>query len=137
MSLVPRTPSRPYLGIFFFVCQGCPSRKSLPKVVSPPSFSTAGNLSQMLQYIRVQKARHRSRVICLFIFEGCPSLLYVVGAYPISILSHIRFSCAFSPEVIHIPHNSYRLFSLLVSFLCIWWNSCPYYHLLVVCATPK
>ena len=39
-------------------------------------------------YIRLRKARHRSRIICLLIFVGCPLLLYVlVGAYPINILS--------------------------------------------------
>ena len=55
-------------------------------------------------YIRLRKARHCSRVICLIIFVGCPLLLYVVvGAYPNNILSDITFSCAYSPdEVIHI-----------------------------------
>ena len=39
-------------------------------------------------HIRLQKARHQSRVICLLILVGCPSLLYiVVGAYPINNLS--------------------------------------------------
>ena len=78
----------------------------LNKVVSPPSFPAVGNLSQM-SYIRVRKARHRSRVISFFLFGGCPSLLYVVfGAYPINILSDIIFSCTYSPEVIHTLHNS-------------------------------
>ena len=73
------------------------------KVVSPPSLSVVRNLSQMSQYIRVRKACHRSRVICLFLLVGCPSLLYVVvGAYP----TNIVFSCAYSPEVIHVLHNS-------------------------------
>ena len=30
----------------------------------------------------------------------------VVGAYPINILSDFFFSCAYSPEVIHVLHNS-------------------------------
>ena len=42
--------------------------------------------------MRLRKARHRSRVICLFLFVGCPSLLYVVFvAYPINILSDVIF----------------------------------------------
>ena len=59
-------------------------------------------------HVRLRKARHRSRVICLCNFVGCPSFLYVVvGAYPINMVSDIIFSCAYSPvEVVHILHNS-------------------------------
>ena len=43
-------------------------------------------------------------------------MLYVVRAYPTNISSHFFFSCAYSPEVIHILHNSYRLRSFQFLF---------------------
>ena len=50
-------------------------------------------------HIRLRKARHRSRIICLLLFVSCPSLLYVVvvGAYPINIfIRYYYFMCVFT-----------------------------------------
>ena len=45
-------------------------------------------------YIRLRKARHRSCVVSLLLFVGCPSLLYVVvGAHPIRIYQTFFYMC--------------------------------------------
>ena len=78
---------------------------------------------------------HLGVIYCLFLLVGCPSLLYVVGAYPFDILSHNILSRACSPENVYI-------FSLLLSFdfllIFVPWNFCPRYHLFSVAyATSK
>ena len=55
------------------------------------------------------------------LFFFCSGGVYVVvvgvGAYPVSILSHIAFrSSAYSPEILHILYNTFRLLSVLIMF---------------------